>query len=440
MEFICAEFSRFRNRKKSGTIWRFSCIINRPLAPKPSEPLFKGAFTFMILRYRGNAWLSVLSLSLLLLLTGNAAEMPSGWTVGQSARGKAGNSARRGKREPAVQTGQKSAAQKNNASAKSGLRSEEVKITGASVQLAGTLTLPKLEAGKRAPAVVIYSDTAPATRDGLPAARGMHALYRDVAENPTSRGFVVLRYDRRCAGMSECKPHSAFREYLDDGLAAYRFLRNRQDVDPARLFIFGHGDGGLLAGMVVTHAEMEKEKPAGLILTSATGRTPIKNVRDYIRVVMTGQGKSETEITGKLKNAETLFQRISNGDGRHDDLGLDPKNEVDALLIRLAGEAGSSFEYLYNDPLQVYRLMTIPVLIVHGEKDIFIGAKDAEFIDEALLREEHKDVTLKLLPDSDYVFKTTKGTASFQTWRDSARNADPAFLTTVNEWLMKRVK
>jgi hypothetical protein len=49
-------------------------------------------------------------------------------------------------------------------------------------------------------------------------------------------------------------------------------------------------------------------------------------------------------------------------------------------------------------------------------------------------------VTLKLLPDSDYVFKTVKGTVSFQTWRDSVRNADPAFLTTVNEWLMKRVK
>src|SRR5204862_8290430 len=55
---------------------------------------------------------------------------------------------------------QKATGAKGPASAlPAGVKTEEVKLNGNGVQLAGTLLLPKMEAGRRAPAVVIYGDS-----------------------------------------------------------------------------------------------------------------------------------------------------------------------------------------------------------------------------------------------------------------------------------------
>lgn len=49
----------------------------------------------------------------------------------------------------------------------SAFESKEIKFDGMNVQLAGTLLSPKLEAGKRAPAVLIIAGSGPTPRDGL---------------------------------------------------------------------------------------------------------------------------------------------------------------------------------------------------------------------------------------------------------------------------------
>ena len=59
-----------------------------------------------------------------------------------------------------------------------GVRSEEVKFTGVEATLNGTLLLPKLDAGKRAPALLLLADAGPATRDGAKLGNASHHLYR----------------------------------------------------------------------------------------------------------------------------------------------------------------------------------------------------------------------------------------------------------------------
>ncbi len=64
---------------------------------------------------------------------------------------------------------------------------------------------------------------------------------------------------------------------LDDAKAAIIFGRSLPDVDPARVFLFGHSAGGLLAGLVSLSAEPK------VAYTGSAGGTYLADVFDYTR-------------------------------------------------------------------------------------------------------------------------------------------------------------
>jgi hypothetical protein len=320
------------------------------------------------------------------------------------------------------------------------IKSEEVKFSGANLQLAGTLTLPKIEAGRRVPAVIIFSDAKPATRDGVAAGSGVHYLYRDLAGHLATKGIAVLRYDRRCVGASECKQPSAFDDFILDGEAVVKYMRSRADIDPQRIALFGHGEGGLLAAVVASHDEGHKDKLAGVALAATAGRFGHRVIRDQLRLYLADQGKTKDEIVAYVKQSDQLFQKINQGESNFSAFTFDPKNEADALLIRLAQDPPFAFGLLTTDPLQTVKTIRAPVLILQGDKDLFVGVADAEYLDEALARESHQDYMMKVIKDADYVFKASKGEASLKTYRDVSRPLDSTFVSVLSEWLQKRLK
>ncbi len=331
-----------------------------------------------------------------------------------------------------------------NATTGSGLpaavKSEEVKFTGSNLQLAGTFLLPKSEAGKRAPAVIIFGDAKPATRDAVAAGNGSHFLYRDLAQHFAGLGIAVLRYDRRCVGTSDCKPQSSFDDFIIDGEMAVKYLRSRPEIDPKRIFLLGHGEGGLLASVVASHDEGSKDKLAGLLLAAAPGRFGHRVVRDQLRLFLTDQGSSESEIADYLKKSEAVFNRITVGESNFADVKFDAQSAADVELNRLTKDPSFAFGLLSNDPLQIIKSVKIPVLIMQGDKDQLITVSDAEYLEEALTREGHADYTMKIIPDADHVFKVNKGEASLKNYRDASRPTDPAAIKLATEWILKRLK
>src|SRR5262245_4796213 len=135
---------------------------------------------------------------------------------------------------------------KNNLSppsSSSAFESKEIKLNGASVSLTGTLLLPKLEAGKRAPAVLIIAGSRSTPRDGLTFGSAKQLIYRDLAEYLAARGYVTLRYDKRCVGASQCVKPASFDDYIDDAQGAIEYLREQPQVDAERICVFGHSEG-----------------------------------------------------------------------------------------------------------------------------------------------------------------------------------------------------
>ena len=229
-----------------------------------------------------------------------------------------------------------------------GVRTEEVKFDGAGVKLAGTLYLPKLEAGKRAPAVLILAASGPAPRDGVPFGKIMHYTYRDIAEHLATRGMVVFSYDQRCVGASGCKPKNIFDDYINDAQEALNYVRGRPEVDPTRVALFGHGEGGFIAGTLGS----QDPKLAGVVFAASPGRTLGKVLHDQIQFRLKELGRPEAEIKSYLGKLDQISAGMAMGKLDFSAEKIDPQ---DALLTELTKWSEYYAGWMINDPLQLAR-------------------------------------------------------------------------------------
>lgn len=329
------------------------------------------------------------------------------------------------------------AAQQKAAAAPS-FQTQEVKFSGHNVTLAGTLLVPKLEAGKRAPALLIVVGSGPTPRDGVTFGTAKQLIYRDLAEHLAARGYAVLRYDKRCVGQSECKQPGSFDDYLDDARGAAEFLKKQQQVDPARVFLFGHSEGGFI---VASLAAQDDTKYAGVVLAAMAGRTLGKVVREQLHNRLTEAGKPAPEVNAFLAKFDRIHRRLlQGGSGDFSAEKLNSQDPYDALLLGLIKQQQLIISLLVNDPLQIVNNIRAPVLILQGKKDVQVSVKDAQFLDEALKRAAHPDSALHLFDNVDHLLKTNPGPAGLAAYADATRPLDAGLLTVLDKWLQKRSK
>ncbi len=329
---------------------------------------------------------------------------------------------------------------KNNLSPSSSslaFESKEIKFNGVNVSLAGTLLLPKLEAGKRAPAVLIIAGSRSTPRDGLTFGSAKQLIYRDLAEYLAARGYVTLRYDKRCVGASQCVKPSSFDDYVDDARGAVDYLREQPQVEKKRIFLFGHSEGGLIAATIGSH---DDQGLAGVILAAMPGRTLTKLMREQLQNRMTEAGKSAKEISDFIAKYDRVVRGLTSGRTDFSSEKLNEKDPFDALLVGLIKQYDIIIALLINDPLQIVNNIKYPVLALQGRKDVQVAVKDAEYIEEAMKRAEHRDATIRVLDDVDHLLKTNKGAAGLSSYEDTSRPLDANLLAILTEWMQKRSK
>lgn len=316
-------------------------------------------------------------------------------------------------------------------------QAQDVKYDGHEVKLAGTLLVPKLEAGKRAPGMLIVGGSGATPRDGVEIGTVKHTIYRELAEHLAARGFAVLRYDKRCVGQSECTKPASFDDYIDDARLSAEFLKKQPQVDPAKVFLFGHSEGGYIVSSI---AAREDAKYAGVVLAAASGRYLHKVMRDQLKNRMTEAGKKPEEIAAYLAKFDRVVRGMQGGLVEFPGEQLSDKDPYDAVLIGLIKQRDIIVSLFINDPLQIVNNIQAPTLILQGKKDLQISVKDAEFIEEAMKRASHEDVTLQLLDDVDHLLKTNKGAATMASYADTSRPLDATMLTILTDWLTKKAK
>lgn len=316
------------------------------------------------------------------------------------------------------------------------LRNEEAKLTAHGVTLAGTFTLPATTAPRKAPAVLLLGAFDATPRDGMVVAPNVVApIYKAIAEHLATQGFVTFRFDKRCAGASSCPATAAsMDEMLDDAKAALDALQKRPEVNPAKTFIFGHSEGGQFAASLAAG----DPKLAGVIMAASPGRTLNKILREY-HVNRMREAKEPAEKIAEFTAKFDLFTRIlSTGDAAQMTLPLDAKDPNDAMMQSLAKQPSYTAPMFINDPLQTAQAITIPVLLLQGDKDWHITVKDGGFLSEAFTRTNHPDTTYKLFPNVNHLLQDQTAPATTNLAASAKQPVSAAVFAAIDAWLAKR--
>lgn len=307
---------------------------------------------------------------------------------------------------------------------------EAVKIPANGFVLAGTLSKPAdavtpaspRAAPVRRPAVVLVGGSGPTDRDsvvfGIP-------VVGELANGLADAGFVVVRYDKRGVGQSGGRTESAgLTDYADDLRAAVKLLADRRDVDPKRIAVVGHSEGGAVA--LIAAAKDKKIKAVGLL--AAPGSTGAELVLAQQRHAL-GRSKMSAE---EKQAAIDLQRRI------HDAVISGKGWEQLPISLRRTVDNPEFLTLLTNDPAKVIPNVKQPILILQGALDTQVEPSNADKLEAlAKARKKAPAVDVVRVPGVNHLLvpATTGEVDEYGSLTD--KHVSPAVIQALVAWLKK---
>ena len=284
--------------------------------------------------------------------------------------------------------------------------SEDVSFAGATAEIlmAGTITTPKSEG--KFPAVILVSGSGPQNRDEELVGHKPFLVWADAL---TKSGFAVLRYDDRGTYKSTGTFKGATsQDFALDTAAAVAYLKTRKDIDPKRIVVMGHSEGGIIAPIVAS----KDPSLAGIVLLAGPGVSGERIIEKQIPDMGRAAGLSEQQV--KL-STEGGLQRV--------------KQEM-------AKDAWLANFWTY-DPAPTLEKVLCPVLAINGELDKQVDATvNLGAIEAALKKGGNKTYTVRVLPKLNHLLQTAT-TGSSQEYGQIEETVAPIALEEVIQWLKK---
>ncbi len=322
---------------------------------------------------------------------------------------------------------------------KSPLIREAVTIDSGSVRLAGTLLLPAGE-GPHA-AIVLLHGSGPLTRHSF----GPYPHFF------SSLNLAVLIFDKRGTGEStgtlfdastgalESAPKGYnYPDYLlEDASAAFRFLQNRQEIDPRKIGFWGSSEGGMLATQAAAKLE-----DAAFAINSSGFMGPLWQTLHYQAGALARErGLPDSQIDEVLAFSASWMRVARTGDDYAQFVearNAARREDKDWLFNWRSGEFTSLKQMRWDwdhtlsfDPLPALESVTCPVLGLWGEHDPLTDApRAAKSMRDALAKGGNEDVTTRIIAN---------GSHSLMEVPDRRRMA-PGVFDTLQEWLRDRVR
>jgi len=307
---------------------------------------------------------------------------------------------------------------------------EDVRFANGDVQLARTLIAPN--ATRRHAAVILVHGSGAENREFiLPFARFL-----------VRRGVAVLGYDKRGVNGSTGDWQAASFELLaGDVIAAFDYLKTRNDIDAARIGLLGVSQ----AGWVMPLAAVRARDVAFLISISGAGVPPAETTIDQAQNEMAARGMKPQTVAEVVALMKLQYRFARTGEG------WDDYAAARGALAAQMGQPPAAFPGTRDAPLwQSMRLtyffdpaatlaqLRTPVLAIFGELDNNILAKKNSAAWEAALKAGgHPDYTLRVLSGANhYQWEAKAGNnAEMQTLQRFV----PEYFTTIEQWLAKRI-
>jgi len=302
---------------------------------------------------------------------------------------------------------------------------ESVKIPSNGFSLAGTLSKPATAAAERLPAVVLVGGSGAVDRDEL--VFGIPVL-GEIASALADAGFIVLRYDKRGVGQSGGRLESAtLADYADDLRAAIKMLDDRKDVDPERIAVIGHSEGGDVALL----AAAKDKKIAAIVLIGTNGVTGAELVLEQQAHLLDHAKISEADKQAKIALQKKIQQAVITGTG-WDEIPPSLRKEVDNPEFQ---------SLLMFDPAKVMPGVRQPILIVQGELDTQVAPANADRL-EALARKRKNNPPVQVVkvPGVNHLLVPAATGEADEYASLSGKHVSPAVTTAVTSWLQRTLR
>jgi uncharacterized protein len=332
-------------------------------------------------------------------------------------------------------------------------RSEEVDYwnTTDSVHIFGTLTMPEM--GSKFPAVLLI--TGSGTQDRDESFLG-HKPFKVIAEYLTNRGFAVLRVDDRGAGKTTLgrNPKLVTSEnFAKDVLAGINFLKNRSEINPLKIGLIGHSEGGMIAPM----AANQSKDVAFIVSLAGTGVQGSVVSHNQMETMLFKSGADSLRVREQLafndkiiglmmseKDNKVFEEKIRTelknlSDEQKTKFGMKGMDELVVAQIRAQNIPWSKF-FMKHDPSTDWAKVNVPVLALNGTKDTQVAIDlHLPAIEKALKNGGNTQYKIVKLEGLNHLFQHAE-TGLLNEYAKIKEDFAPEALKIMGDWLTEITK
>lgn len=305
---------------------------------------------------------------------------------------------------------------------------ELVRVQASGFSLAATVSKPLLSgpgAVSRRPAVILVPGLGPVDRDETVA--GV-AIFAQLANAMADAGFVVIRFDRRGIGQSGGREESAtIVDYSEDVRAVVRYLEKRRDVDPKRIAVVGHGEGGFVSMLT---ASDEKKKIAAIALVATPGTTGADLVLEQQRHQLDAMKLPPDESLRRIDLQKQIQAAVISGEG-WETIPPAYKRQADTAWFK---------SFLLFNPAKIMPRIAQPALIMQGDRDAQVPVRHGELlVGMAKARKNNPGADLSVVEGINHLLvpAVTGEIDEYASLQD--RTISPGLIKTLVGWLKDKL-
>jgi uncharacterized protein len=318
----------------------------------------------------------------------------------------------------------------------------------ANINLGGTLTLPK--EAKKNPAVVLVTGSGPQDRDE---ALFGHKPFLVIADYLTRNGIAVLRYDDRGVGKSKGNFFTATTvDFMTDALSAVEYLKSRKEIDPNKIGIVGHSEGGMVGPLAASNSDNVKF----VVMLAGPGMTGKDLIPLQTKLLMLANGSNENEANEQVTRTKEAFDIIVNEpdstsaykklfdlyEKKMSKLSEEEKNKPENGKVVFEGMTKQYLSpwfrfFLKYDPRPTLENVHVPVLAMNGEKDLQVPAKEnLPLVEAALKAGGNTKYKIVAMPGLNHLFQTAI-TGGGSEYGKIEETFSPTALKVIGDWILE---
>jgi alpha-beta hydrolase superfamily lysophospholipase len=278
-----------------------------------------------------------------------------------------------------------------------------------------------------------------------------HKPFLVIADWLTRNGIAVLRYDDRGVGKSQgsyVNANSA--DLATDAEAALLFLKENPKVDPHKIGLIGHSEGGLIAPLAYTLGP----GVAFIVSLAGPGITGEQILYKQQEDIMKLSGVGDAAITKNIETNRRLYAILKKEKDNikaekkimevYQNILIDEKispEEINKRVAQLKASFGapsySWYRYFFfTDPAKFWKKVKCPVLALNGEKDLQVSAdRNLTAIEKAVRSGGNNNIKTVKLEGLNHLFQHCK-TGLPSEYGEIEETFSPEALKIISDWIL----